>query len=727
MPGEDASGSKQPDSTETGVSLAASGSSIGAGESMAASEKESRYEKVLPASLAAITIFLGAFLLFLVEPLFAKLILPRFGGSAAVWATCLVFFQSALLLGYCYAHFLNQRMSAARQSFLHIGLLLSSLLFLPIAPRWNTPPGNDPGWNILGLLTASIGLPFVLLSATGPLVQSWYARGRAAEQPYWLFALSNLASLLALLSFPFAVEPRATSRLQAQGWSGLFALFVVLCCACAWQTRNASAEKFASGNRTASETTKTTLGEKALWISLSACSSMLLLAITNHLLENVAPVPLLWVLPLSLYLLSFTLVFGPRIFYWRWLATRLLAVAIGSLGYAIYDPSFTESLQVSVPLFCAGLFLCCWFCHGELARRKPAAGNLTSFYLMIALGGALGAIFVGLVAPHIFTGIYEFPLALVLTAGVAAAAVWRQGRLTRLFWGAVAIAMIVVLARNASLYRKNTSLMVRNFYGTLRVKEYKDWLKQPYRTLYHGTIEHGAQYYNEPMREDPTTYYARNSGVGMVLDRCCEDRPRRVGAIGLGTGTLAAYSEAGDTFRFYEINPLVPRIARTSFTYLADSEAKIEVVMGDARLSMQKESPQEYDVIVVDAFSGDAIPVHLLTREAFAVYLRHLKPDGSIAVHTSNTYLELAPVVQLLATDAGYSARWISNEDNRRKLVDASDWVVVSRNRHLLDDLDSSVFMEPIPVRAGMKIWTDERNNLFQIMRPVAFLRHEAH
>jgi hypothetical protein len=679
----------------------------------------------LPAPLLSLTIFLGAFLLFLIEPLFAKLILPWFGGSAAVWATCLVFFQSALLLGYLYADVTIRRLTPVRQSALHIALLLACLLFLPIAPHasWRPQYGSDPTWRILALLTASIGLPFLLLSATGPLVQAWYARDRSREsEPYHLFALSNLASLLALLSFPLLIEPRITSHTQALLWSALFAVFACLCSVVAWMARRGGTSSIMAAADAPDTRGAPVLREKLLWLSLSACGSMLLLSITNHLMENVAPVPLLWVLPLALYLLTFTLAFSRRSLYSRWLMIRLLAVALGSLGYAIYDPSFTESVQVSVPLFCTGLFLCCFFCHGELAKRRPAASHLTSFYLMISLGGALGAIFVGLLAPHIFPAIYEFPLTLLLTAALATVVLWPQGWLARLFWAAAVVAMAFVFVRNVRSYEESAIVMVRSFYGALRVKEFRNWLKEPYRELYNGKIEHGAQFVHAPQSLQPTTYYSSDSGIGLALDRCCEG-PKRVGMIGLGAGTVAAYGNPGDYFRFYEINPQIATIARNSFSYLRDTQARTDIVMGDARLSLESEPPQQFDVLAVDAFSGDAIPVHLLTKEVFALYLHHLKPEGILAVHTSNTYLDLAPVVQLLANDSGYPVRLITTDDNLRKLIDTSDWVLITRNKRFLDDLDTTAFSEPINVPPRLRLWTDDFNNLFQILKPVKFLK----
>jgi len=438
------------------------------------------------------------------------------------------------------------------------------------------------------------------------------------------------------------------------------------------------------------------------------------------LLEDVAPVPLLWILPLALYLLTFALAFSRRGLYSRGLMARFLAVTLGSLGYVIYDPVYTESVQVSVPVFCIGLFLCCLFCHGELALRRPAASQLTSFYLMISLGGALGAMFVGLAAPHIFRSIYELPLALILTAMVALAALWTEGRLARIFWAGAAVAMAFVLVRNVRDYEKDTILRERSFYGALRVRQLTNWLKEPYRVLYHGKIEHGAQYVNPPASLLATTYYGPDSGVGLALTHCCNGA-KRVGAIGLGAGTLAAYGTIHDYFRFYEINPQILSIAKNSFTYLRDTPARVDVVMGDARLSLESESPQNFDVLAVDAFSGDAIPVHLLTKEAFALYFRHLNPNGILAVHTSNTYLNLPPVVQLLAEDAGYTAQMIINDDNHRKLIDSSDWVLVTRNKHFLESVQTTVLIEPISVPPHLRLWTDDYNNFFQILRPVTF------
>lgn len=674
--------------------------------------------------LFAATIFLGAFLLFLIEPLFAKLILPWFGGSAAVWATCLVFFQSALLLGYFYAEITARRTYPKQQSLLHLGLLLASLIWLPIAPQifWRIHLNIDPAWRILALLTFSIGLPFVLLSATGPLIQTWYARRAPGRSPYRLFALSNIASLLGLLAFPFLIEPRLSSRSQATLWSAAYLLFVVCCARSAWLSRTQVADAKAAEALPEDEAAPK-LSIKLLWLGLSACGSMMLLAVTNHLTENVAPVPLLWVIPLALYLLSFSIVFAKHKFYPRWLLARFLAVALGAAGYAIYDSSLTHAIQISVPLFCCSLFVVCLFCHGELVRTKPSVSYLTSFYLTIALGGALGAVSVGLLAPHILSGVYELPFVLLLVAIFAAIMHWQDGWSARIFWFGATGAMCAVLVLNVKTARKDTVASMRNFYAALRIEESGTILR--HRALIHGTIQHGAQFLSWPENRNPTTYYGRKSGVGIALEYCC-DGPKRVGVIGLGTGTLAAYGKPGDLFRFYEINPQVIKVAQDWFSYLKQSPAKSQIIPGDARLSLESEPPQDFDVLAVDAFSGDAIPVHLLTKEAFALYFRHLKPDGILAVHTSNTYLDLAPVVKLLADDARYTARLISSEEEAPALISSADWVLVTRNQRFLDLSETSVGSENISVPVHLRLWTDDYNNLYEILRPLKYEMRES-
>lgn len=643
----------------------------------------------------------------------AKRILPWFGGSAAVWSTCLVFFQSALLLGYFYARLLT-RLRPSLRATVHIIVLAASLALMPIgpSPRWKPGPTEDPSWQILGMLTATLGLPFIALSATSPLLQDWLARG-GYKMPYRLFGVSNFASLAALLAYPLLIEPRFDIRSQSIFWSGGYVIFAALCAAAAWLSRIETAKP--GHDITPAETVNRV--DRAYWFSLAACGSMLLLSVTNHFDENVAAVPLFWVLPLAIYLLTFIISFGALKIGRRTLWLRLLAISLGILGYVIYDINSMEPIQVGLAVFLASLFACCMFCHGELARIRPHASALTSFYLLISAGGAAGAIFVGLIAPRIFNGIYELPVTLVFTALLATLLTWREGPwLVRLFWTGVAVAMVVVLGANVSAYRKNSLSMRRSFYGSLRVVQSPHAGPMQTRTLYHGTIEHGAELLLPPGRQRPTTYYGPDSGIGIVL-RECFTNPKRVGIVGLGAGTIAAYGKPGDIFRFYDINQQVIDIARSLFFYLRESRAQIDTVLGDARLSLERETGPPYDVLALDAFSGDAIPVHLLTREAVALYTRRLKADGVLAFHVSNNYLDLAPVVQQLADASGYRAVLARNHANEDELVLASDWMLVTNNSAVLENAAVKLHSQPVAPRPGLRLWTDDFNNLLQILK----------
>lgn len=671
-------------------------------------------------AIAGSTVFLSAFLLFSVEPLIAKKILPWFGGSAAVWSVCLVFFQAVLLLGYIYARFLAW-MPPARQPLVHGAVLALSLSALPLGPRasWQAGALAHPTWSVLALLSASVGLPFFALSSTSPLLQSWSSRD-GSKNPYRLFALSNLASLAALLTYPFLIEPSLNLNIQSVSWSCGYGLFILLCAAVAWRSRKDRDRREAIAVVSQQPAWSSIL----IWFALAACGSMLLLSITNHISENVAAVPLLWVLPLATYLLTFVLTFDSARLYNRPLFLRLLAMALGVMAYALYDIRFVEILQVALPVFLVGLFSCCMFCHGELHRLRPEREHLTSFYVAISAGGAAGAIFVGLIAPQIFTGIYELPVALILTAGLALALTWKPAApieagalwMQRLLWMAVSAAMMVVFQANVSQYGKDTLFMQRSFYGALRVVQSPHAGLRQTRTLFHGAITHGAQFVLPPMRFRPTTYYGPDSGIGIVL-RECFPAPKRVGIVGLGVGTLAAYGQPGDTFRFYEINPQVVDAAESLFTYLRETPAKVEIAVGDARVSLQQDKTPPFDVLAVDAFSGDAIPVHLLTIEAMRLYRAHLKPDGALAFHISNDYLDLAPVVRDLAQAVGYRAIVVHSHSDEDSMILPADWVLVTNNPEVLNNSAVQMRAERIVPRSGLRLWTDNFNNLFQVLK----------
>jgi hypothetical protein len=667
------------------------------------------------AALFGATIFLAAFLLFSLEPLVAKRILPAFGGSAAVWSVCLVFYQTALLLGYLYATAVTRYLKPKTQSYLHMGLLLLSSVFLPIGPGkdWLTPNTEEPAFLILRMLTATVAVPFIALSATSPLLQHWLARS-GYQTPYRLFALSNLASLAALLAYPFVLEPVFDIASQRVIWSGGYALFAVLCVAAGWCSARIH---FPALPRPEAERIWVLPTRKLTWFALSACGSVLLLSVTNHMAENVAAAPLLWVLPLATYLLTFILAFGAYKGLKRPLWLRLLAFALGILGYSVYDINAVLAVQVSVPILLAGLFICCLFCHGELYRLRPPAGSLATFYLIVAAGGAAGAVFVGLVAPVAFSGIYELPMALVFTAFLTTVLTWQEGAWpVRVLWMGVTATTLAVTVANVHAYHENALDLRRSFYGSLRVVQSPRTGVEQKRTLFHGIIEHGSQYFLPPRRFRATTYYGPESGIGILL-RECIGSPKRVGVVGLGTGTIAAYGKTGDTFQFYEINGQVSDIAHTLFYYLRESKAATRVIAGDARLSLARETGPPFDVLALDAFSGDAIPVHLLTREALAIYGQHLSPDGVLAFHVSNVFLDLPPVVKQLAESIGRQAVLVRNHDDPENDVLAADWVLVSNNPAVLSNTSIRLHTLPIASRPDIRLWTDDYNDLIQILK----------
>jgi len=666
--------------------------------------------------LYAVTIFLSSFLLFLVQPLIARLILPWFGGSAAVWTTCMLFFQTVLLAGYAYAHFLHAKVPGRMQAVVHTLLLAAAVALLPIAPgeAWKPTGSEEPVSRILLLLCVSVGLPYLLLASTSPLLQAWYVRAHPQGNPYRLFAISNLASLGALVGYPFVVEPVFTAREQVVGWSLLFAGFAVLCSAVAWLTPPAALPR---GEASGGQQERNPV---LLWLGLSATGSALLLAVTNHLTQNVASVPLLWLAPLTIYLLSFILTFEGQGWYrprWIW---PVVLVALGLMTGMLVDDRYHYDLAVQLGVFLPGLLIGCFFCHGELYRLRPAAERLTAFYLTVSAGGALGGVLVAIVAPLVFNGYYELGAALVGLAALAAVRFADLSMVARIAGLAVLVGVGAGAVYSGFTDQKDVRAASRSFYGVLRVKEYGEPGDESHlRRLVHGTIMHGEQHLHEKFRHRPTTYYEESSGVGAAI-ASRQDKAVRVGVIGLGTGTIAAYGRAGDLYKFYEIDAEVVRIARGDFTYLSDSPAKVEVALGDARLTLEREPPQKFDVLAVDAFSSDAIPVHLITREALAVYLKHAGKDGVVAFHVSNRFLDLVPVVARIAKENGAHAVLVrddpDDEDDSRR--SRTDWVLVSR--------DAKALQRAAIVKAGAeapkdrpewRTWTDDYSNLVQILR----------
>jgi hypothetical protein len=747
--------------------------------------------------LYAATIFASAFLLFLVQPLLGKYILPWFGGSPGVWTTCLLFFQTVLLGGYAYAHFLTTQLTPRRQAIVHGALLLVALACLPVIPgaRWKPAAGAEPVTSILLLLTACVGLPYFVLSATGPLLQRWFSLAHPGVPPYRLYALSNFGSLLALVGYPFLLEPMLARSVQGYGWSVGFGLFVLLCGFCAWRVRSlAESPPIAASDPIAESDAAPPVLDRGMWVLLPAVASALLLATTNKLCLDVAVVPFLWVLPLGLYLLSFILCFDHPRWYRRPLFVALFATGTGVAAWLVGARSVPLGVQIAS--YSLTLFSACMVCHGELHRLRPAPRHLTHFYLSIAAGGAIGSLAVAVIAPLVLSDYYELQIGLVLLVyllGVLAllyragevAAATAAGALAatlivpllqtspggpfagwaaaiagqvRVFYGEYwqwVVPMLVILIvcfrdgwrLSVTPWRRRVSAVplllslllgvifiiqgvddhrtvlagVRNFYGTLKVRQYHaDNLPWRINLLAHGGTTHGLQFTEPPKIDWATSYYSATSGVGRLLDLL--PGTRRVGFVGLGSGTLAAYGRPGDVFRFYDINPAVEPIARKYFSYLARSTADLKVVLGDARLTLEDElargGSQQFTVIALDAFSSDAIPVHLLTREAMAVYLAHLRPDGVIAVHISNRHLKLGPVVEGLAQHYGLESATIQDDPpDSDWWFYPTTWVLLTRNHALLADHSLDAVTEAQDPSAPVVNWTDDYASLFGIMK----------
>lgn len=703
----------------------------------------------------ALTIFLSAFLLFQVQPLMGRYILPWFGGTPAVWTTCMLLFQVLLLAGYAYAHALASWFSPRRQAAIHLFLLVASLAFLPVIPNesWK-PQGNElPALHILGLLGATTGMPYLLLSSTGPLLQSWFSRAYPGRSPYRLYALSNVGSLLALLSYPVAFEPWFRLRDQAWGWSIGFALFVV---ACGWTAVRLLMSQPADGSTAPASdevaglltthhspltsSSPATWQDIAFWLAASACGSMLLLATTNQMCQEVPPIPFLWILPLSLYLLTFIISFDRERWYHRAVFGVLwLLGATAAVGVLYGGPKLDIWLQVGG--LALGLFSGCMLCHGELVRSKPSARQLTLFYLTISAGGALGGFLVAVVAPVLFTGYWEIHIALELTSLVVCWAWFRDPRSLlqggQAWWAwaplvSVLIVQQVFLSKNILDSNDDVVDRTRNFFGVLRVKEYPVEVDESIvelRSLVHGNILHGVQFVDDEWGKHPTTYYASDSGVGVAIANHSKRKQdphlgMHIGVVGLGTGTMASWVEPQDHITFYEINPEVVRLCDQWFTYRKPSamnQKTEKLVMGDARIQLEKQAAagdlQGFDVLVVDAFSSDAIPMHLLTLESVQLYQRHLAPDGILCIHVSNNHFNLIPVVRGLADAVGMQARWIYGRENDDEQISSCSWVLLTNNQEFLnDELAKLSFLDWSEDEPQPLVWTDDYGALWQIL-----------
>ncbi|MEI7909449.1 MAG: fused MFS/spermidine synthase [Verrucomicrobiota bacterium] len=676
---------------------------------------------------------LGAFLLFQVQPVISKFILPWFGGSPGVWTTCMLFFQMVLFGGYSYAHVLSRR-KPLTQAWVHVALLGLALLVLPIVPGAGLKPlgAANPSWQILVLLLATVGLPYFVLSATSPLVQVWYSRVYPSRSPWRLYALSNAGSLTALLTYPILIEPRWDVVWQAWIWSGAFALFALLMGACAlgeWKRGSAEASRRVHAAEVVDALTPGPgAWRRVQWVFLPAFASLMLLATTNHVCQDVAVIPFLWVVPLALYLVTFIICFDHPRWYrrWVWAVPAMLAIVLASGLYNIpwsWEPGFVMELVI----FFATMFFVCMVCHGELARLKPGTSHLTEYYLLMSAGGALGGLVVSLVAPVVFTSFMEWSLGLaggfvlvswVAYRGVVAGRAAGTRKLVGVGFAALAVVALYFIVNWEFLSFGSALARSRSFYGTLRVEAWTDDEGGKVHSLYCSGTEHGRQNMEPAGRREPLTYYGHETGVGMALDALKDKPDARVGIIGMGTATVACYAERGQTYRFYEINPDVVSMARKWFTFVDDLEArgaKYELALGDARLSLEHEPDQHFDVLLLDAFSGDSVPVHLLTREAFAIYQRHLQPDGVIAVHITNKYLNLAPVVERLAKEYGFLTT--------RQCVDPGDLAGHYQPDYLLLSKNAGFIRAHPPVPPSyaraldVPLWTDHAHNLFQILQ----------
>jgi hypothetical protein len=634
------------------------------------------------------TIFLSAFLLFGIQPMFAKMVLPRLGGSPSVWSTAMVFFQAMLLAGYAYAHWLVSRFSVRRAALIHIALMIvvvATSLPIGIAAGFERPPQQGEFAWLLLLFTASVGLPFFAVSANGPLLQAWFARtGHAhARDPYFLYAASNIGSFLALLAYPFAVEPALKLATQASAWAWGFGLLLAGITACAGLSVGPS-----TGGRDAAPLVAEPVpaGRKLHWLFLAFVPSGLLVAVTAHISTDVAAGPLLWVAPLALFLLTFVVVFQRRpLLRHGWMLNAQLLLILGYMVVMMFNPPLGWGGELVLHL--SVLFVTAMVAHGELARLRPAAAGLTGFYLWMSLGGVLGGVFAALLAPLLFNSVAEYPLLVV--AGMLCRPGFTSVRPSRLQGAALTGLAIVGMGALIASEISRTD-MVRSFFGVHRIAEMRDGR---FRVLSHGSTVHGAQRLRQddgtPVsgRPEPLTYYFTGGGLADGIDSL---RPMRggtlgtVAAIGVGTGSLACQARAGEDWRFYEIDPAVIRIATdpARFSFFSACAPTPTFVIGDARLTLGDARDGSLDLIVVDAFSSDAIPVHLLTGEALALYMRKLKPDGAVLLHISNRNMELASVVRATAAGQGLTT-WLNSpvrtEADLQALKTAPSVAVVTR------------------------------------------------
>ncbi len=670
------------------------------------------------------TLFLGAFLLFQVQPMLARYILPWYGGSAAVWSTCLLFFQVALLAGYGYVHLLTRHLTPRRQVAVHLFLLATALTLLPVTPDSAFKPAADtsPLFGIMLLLTLNVGGPYLLLSASAPLLQHWSARLHGGEPPYHFYAISNFGSLLGLWTYPIIIEPRLPLSSQTMTWSVAFAAYAFLCAACAVPIYRMERKSVADASPPSSEP-RISMRRWAMWLLLPTCGSVLLLSGTHRVSQDIAVIPLLWIAPLSVYLISFIIVFARPSWYRRvpWAAAFLAALAaLESIEWN--DARIAQQLL----LYSAAILSGCMICHGELGRLRPRTYHLTAFYLALAFGGACGGLVVSVIAPSWFNGYWEFHLALIGTWVLLGICMLydpdlRVTRLRALPWAAALVTLVVFVEADIRDYFDEVIHARRSFFAALRVFDVDVGTRDNKRELVHGTTVHSAQFVNADRRREPIEYYGVNSGVGATLrtQRWILGRRLRVGAVGLGAGTIAAHSLPGEVFRFYEIDDAVLAVAREYFTYLDDARGEIEIAMGDARISLERElrehGPQKFDVLVLDAFSGSGTPVHLLTREAFILYFQHLSSAGVVAVNVSNWHLNLRGVLRRQAQEIGAGVVRVRHRRHMRPGEDRNEWIIITSSDAFLNGIKTHVDPWTPNEKLG-SLWTDDYSNVIEVI-----------
>ncbi len=695
-----------------------------------------------PLRLWATTVLLSAFLLFLIQPATGRLILPWFGGAPAVWTTCMLFFQTLLFAGYLYSHLLATRLPVRAQLTLHGLLLVTAAVLVQLQPdpSWKPVDSSVPIPRILLLLSLTAGLPYFVLSATSPLLLKWLAMTAPAASPHRLYALSNAGSLAALLAYPAVLEPLLPLSIQTAAFNWTFRMFTISCGSCLfWLYRKTSRHELPAAPLSETPAFSPDNGHSpsgaapasvSRWLMLSCLASVMLLAGTSEICQDVAVIPFLWIAPLTLYLLSFVLCFESDRWYRRGLFAPLTATIIPLLGWLHLFGTRLHFLAQLGP-WLIGLFCIFMLCHGELARLRPGGHRLTLFYLTLAAGGAAGGLLCAVVAPLLLPALWEHHLGLLASA-LLATFVWFDQRgwlrqntrppLTAATAGIVVVAIVLLdIASSITEYTESIASS-RSFYGVLRVEHYPD---EDAVLMKHGRIIHGLQFRSLPAV--PTMYYGYQSGVGRAITALREriESPGtglQIGLVGLGTGTLAAWGRPEDSFVFYEIDPEVVRLAKEHFSFLRDSPASIEIIEGDARLSLEFEPPRQFDLLVLDAFSGDAIPVHLLTREALEVCRRHLKPDGILACHISNVHFDLARVTAGLADAAGMACiQWddppVADAGDGRPKISApgSRWTLLANSPATLQ---SDVLRSPaaLPAARSRVIWTDDHSNLLQVL-----------